>query len=394
MLIDFFFTLKRYRVKASLRELLDLINALKQQVVFADIDGFYELAKLCLVKDETQFDKFDRAFAEYFEGVESIDIFSQLQQHNLPSDWLRKEFEKQLSEEEKAQLKSLGGLDKLMETLAERLKEQQKRHAGGNKWVGTGGTSPFGAYGYNPEGIRIGQGGNRHRRAVKVWDKRQFKNLDQDADISSRTMKLALKKLRKFARSGESDELDLNHTIAATAKQGGMLDVRMQPQRHNAVKVLMFFDIGGSMDDYIHTCEELFSAAHSEFKHLEFFYFHNCLYEHVWQDNERRFQNVLDTMTVINRFGSDYKVIFVGDATMGPYEINYPGGSVEHWNEEPGSAWLKRITNHFDNVVWLNPQPVDYWRYYHSIDIIYELMDKRMYPLTLDGIGQAIKALG
>lgn len=394
MLIDFFFTLKKYRVKASLRELLDLINALKQQVVFADIDGFYELAKLCLVKDETQFDKFDRAFAEYFEGVESIDIFSQLQQHNLPSDWLRKEFEKQLSEEEKTQLKSLGGLDKLMETLAERLKEQQKRHAGGNKWVGTGGTSPFGAYGYNPEGIRIGQDGNRHRRAVKVWDKRQFKNLDQDADISSRTMKLALKKLRKFARSGESDELDLNHTIAATAKQGGMLDVRMQPQRHNAVKVLMFFDIGGSMDDYIHTCEELFSAAHSEFKHLEFFYFHNCLYEHVWQDNERRFQNVLDTMTVINRFGSDYKVIFVGDATMGPYEINYPGGSVEHWNEEPGSAWLKRITNHFDNVVWLNPQPVDYWRYYHSIDIIYELMDKRMYPLTLDGIGRAIKALG
>ena len=394
MLIDFFFTLKKYRVKASLRELLDLINALKQQVVFADIDGFYELAKLCLVKDETQFDKFDRAFAEYFEGVESIDIFSQLQQHNLPSDWLRKEFEKQLSEEEKAQLKSLGGLDKLMETLAERLKEQQKRHAGGNKWVGTGGTSPFGAYGYNPEGVRIGQDGNRHRRAVKVWDKRQFKNLDQDADISSRTMKLALKKLRKFARSGESDELDLNHTIEATAKQGGMLDVRMQPQRHNAVKVLMFFDIGGSMDDYIHTCEELFSAAHSEFKHLEFFYFHNCLYEHVWQDNERRFQNVLDTMTVINRFGSDYKVIFVGDATMGPYEINYPGGSVEHWNEEPGSAWLKRITNHFDNVVWLNPQPVDYWRYYHSIDIIYELMDKRMYPLTLDGIGRAIKALG
>ena len=328
MLIDFFFTLKKYRVKASLRELLDLINALKQQVVFADIDGFYELAKLCLVKDETQFDKFDRAFAEYFEGVESIDIFSQLQQHNLPSDWLRKEFEKQLSEEEKAQLKSLGGLDKLMETLAERLKEQQKRHAGGNKWVGTGGTSPFGAYGYNPEGIRIGQDGNRHRRAVKVWDKRQFKNLDQDADISSRTMKLALKKLRKFARSGESDELDLNHTIEATAKQGGMLDVRMQPQRHNAVKVLMFFDIGGSMDDYIHTCEELFSAAHSEFKHLEFFYFHNCLYEHVWQDNERRFRNVLDTMTVINRFGSDYKVIFVGDATMGPYEIIYPGGSV------------------------------------------------------------------
>jgi hypothetical protein len=394
MLIDFFFTVKKYRVNASLRELLDLIHALEQQVVFADIDSFYHLAKLCLVKDETQFDKFDRAFAEYFEGVEQIDIFSKLQQNNLPSDWLRKEFEKQLSEEEKAQIKALGGLDKLMETLAERLKEQQKRHAGGNKWVGTGGTSPFGAYGYNPEGVRIGQDHSRHRRATKVWDKREFKNLDQDADISSRTMKLALKKLRKFARSGDSDELDLNHTIDATAKQGGMLDVKMQPKRHNAVKVLMFFDIGGSMDDYIRICEELFSAAHTEFKHLEFFYFHNCLYEHVWQDNQRHQQNLLDTHSIINRFGNDYKVIFVGDATMGPYEIDYPGGSTEHWNEEPGRVWLERITQHFDNVVWLNPQPVQHWRYYHSIHTIYELMDKKMYAMTLDGIGQAIRNLG
>lgn len=394
MLIDFFFTVKKYRVNASLRELLDLIHALEQQVVFADIDSFYHLAKLCLVKDETQFDKFDRAFAEYFEGVEQIDIFTKLQQNNLPSDWLRKEFEKQLSEEEKAQIKALGGLDKLMETLAERLKEQQKRHAGGNKWVGTGGTSPFGAYGYNPEGVRIGQDHSRHRRATKVWDKREFKNLDQDADISSRTMKLALKKLRKFARSGDSDELDLNHTIDATAKQGGMLDVKMQPKRHNAVKVLMFFDIGGSMDDYIRICEELFSAAHTEFKHLEFFYFHNCLYEHVWQDNQRHQQNLLDTHSIINRFGNDYKVIFVGDATMGPYEIDYPGGSTEHWNEEPGRVWLERITQHFDNVVWLNPQPVQHWRYYHSIHTIYELMDKKMYAMTLDGIGQAIRNLG
>jgi hypothetical protein len=394
MLIDFFFTVKKYRVNASLRELLDLIHALEQQVVFADIDSFYHLAKLCLVKDETQFDKFDRAFAEYFEGVEQIDIFTKLQQNNLPSDWLRKEFEKQLSEEEKAQIKALGGLDKLMETLAERLKEQQKRHAGGNKWVGTGGTSPFGAYGYNPEGVRIGQDHSRHRRATKVWDKREFKNLDQDADISSRTMKLALKKLRKFARSGDSDELDLNHTIDATAKQGGMLDVKMQPKRHNAVKVLMFFDIGGSMDDYIRICEELFSAAHTEFKHLEFFYFHNCLYEHVWQDNQRHQQNLLDTHSIINRFGNDYKVIFVGDATMGPYEIDYPGGSTEHWNEEPGRVWLERITQHFDNVVWLNPQPVQHWRYYQSIHTIYELMDKKMYAMTLDGIGQAIRNLG
>ncbi len=393
MLIAFFFTLKKYRVKVSLRELLDLINALKKGVVFADMEGFYFLAKACLVKDETQFDKFDRAFAEYFDGVEAIDLLSEMQRQALPQDWLRKEFEKHLSEDEKNQIKALGGLDQLMKTLAERLKEQQKRHAGGNKWIGTGGTSPFGAYGYNPEGIRIGQDGNRNRQAVKVWDKREFKNLDQDADISSRTMKLALKKLRKFARSGESDELDLNHTIAATAKQGGLLDVKMAPKRHNAVKVLMFFDIGGSMDDYIHTCEELFSAAHSEFKHLEFFYFHNCLYEHVWQDNQRRYDQLLDTFNIINRFGSDYKVIFVGDATMGPYEIDYPGGSVEHWNEEAGSTWLNRITNHFDNVVWLNPQPVQHWRYYHSINIIYQLMDKRMFPLTLDGISDAIKQL-
>ncbi|MDE3272804.1 vWA domain-containing protein [Pseudoalteromonas sp. G4] len=394
MLIDFFFTLKKHRVNVSVRELLDLINALKQHVVFANIDDFYHLAKLCLVKDETQFDKFDRAFAEYFEGVESVDIFSKLQaQHQLPKDWLKKEFEKHLSQEEKDKIEALGGLDQLMKTLAERLKEQQKKHAGGNKWVGTAGTSPFGAYGYNPEGVRIGQDGNRQRRAVKVWDKRQFKNLDQDADISSRTMKLALKKLRKFARSGESDELDLNSTISATAKQGGMLDVKMKPERHNAIKVLMFFDIGGSMDAYIHTCEELFSAAHSEFKHLEFFYFHNCLYEHVWQDNQRRYTNVLDTYSIINRFSSDYKVIFVGDATMGPYEISYPGGSVEHWNEEPGQVWLARITQHFNNVVWLNPQPQQHWHYYQSIGLIEHLMEKRMFPLTLDGIGQAIKCL-
>lgn len=393
MLIDFFFTLKKYRVKSSLRELLDLLNALKHDFAFADVECFYHLAKLTLVKDETQFDKFDRAFAEYFEGVEQIDVFSKLQQHQIDPDWLRKEFEKHLTDQEKAQLQALGGLDKLMQTLLERLQEQQKRHAGGNKWLGTGGTSPFGAYGYNPEGIRIGQASGRSRRAVKVWDKREFKDLDKNADISSRTMKLALKKLRKFARSGESDELDLNHTIAATARQAGMLDVKMKPERHNAVKVLMFFDIGGSMDDYIHICEELFSAAHSEFKHLEFFYFHNCLYEHVWQDNVRRYTEIIDTQSIINRFGSDYKVIFVGDATMGPYEITYPGGSVEHWNQEPGKDWLNRITNHFDKVVWLNPQPVEYWHYYHSIGLIYELMNEQMFPLTLEGIGNAIKAL-
>ena len=326
MLIAFFFKLREYRLPVSLRELLDLINALKKGVIFADIDAFYHLARTIMVKDETHFDRFDKAFSDYFSGIADLDLLESLkQQHNLPEDWLRKEFEKHLSDEEKAQLKAMGGLDELMKTLKERLQEQQKRHAGGNKWVGTGGTSPFGAYGYNPEGVRIGQDGNRNRQAVKVWDKREYRNLDTDREIGSRTIKLALKKLRKFARTGASDTLDLNETIRATAKQGGMLDVKMAPERHNAVKVLMLFDIGGSMDDYIHTCEELFSAAHGEFKHLEFYYFHNCLYEHVWQDNTRRHSNIIDTMTLINKFTSDYKVIFVGDATMGPYEIAYPG---------------------------------------------------------------------
>ena len=393
MLIDFVLTLRRYGIKASLRELLDCLEALDKEVCFANLDDFYFLAKTIFVKDETLFDKFDRAFADYFEGIDSVDLFSQLQQQQLPADWLRKEFEKSLSEEEKAKLKSMGGLDKLIETLKERLAEQQKRHAGGNKWVGTGGTSPFGAYGYNPEGIRIGQDGNRHRRAVKVWDKRQYRNLDANTDISSRNIKLALKQLRKFARSGASDQLDLNETIRATARQGGMLDVKMAPERHNSVKVLMLFDIGGSMDDHIELCEQLFSAAHSEFKHLEFFYFHNCVYEHVWQDNNRRDSELLDTYQLINRYGSDYRLIFVGDATMGPYEITYPGGSVEHWNEEAGAAWLQRLTNHFEKVAWLNPQPQSHWPYYHSIGLIDELMAKRMYPLTVEGLSQAFKAL-
>ncbi|WP_193039139.1 vWA domain-containing protein [Pseudoalteromonas nigrifaciens] len=394
MLIQFFFTLRKYRLPVSLRELLDLINALKKGVIFADVDAFYHLARTIMVKDETHFDRFDKAFSDYFSGIADLDLLESLkQQHNLPEDWLRKEFEKNLSDEEKAQLKAMGGLDELMKTLKERLEEQQKRHAGGNKWVGTGGTSPFGAYGYNPEGVRIGQDGNRNRQAVKVWDKREYRNLDSDREIGSRTIKLALKKLRKFARTGASDTLDLNETIRATAKQGGMLDVKMAPERHNAVKVLMLFDIGGSMDDYIHTCEELFSAAHGEFKHIEFYYFHNCLYENVWQDNQRRHSNVIDTVTLINKFTSDYKVIFVGDATMGPYEIAYPGGSVEHYNEEPGSVWLQRVTNHFDKVAWLNPQPVEHWPYYQSIGLIKGLMNNRMYALSLDGISRAIKEL-
>lgn len=394
MLIEFFLILRKYKLKTSIRELLDLINALKKHVIFADIDAFYLLARTILVKDETQYDRFDKAFADYFSGIQDLDVLSALQQtYQVPDDWLRKDFEKNLSPEEKEQIEAMGGLEKLMETLKKRFEEQKERHAGGNKWIGTGGTSAFGSGGYNPEGVRIGEDHPRQRKAVKVWQQRQYRNLDANAEISSRTMKLALKKLRRFARTGASETLDLNNTISATAKQAGMLDVIMEPERHNAVKVLMFFDIGGSMDDYIKTCEELFSAAHGEFKHLSFFYFHNCLYEHVWEDNVRRRSESIDTMSLINRFGRDYKVIFVGDATMGPYEIASPGGSVEHWNHDAGSSWLNKITGHFDNVVWLNPQPEAHWSYHYSIGMIKELVKDKMYPLTLDGIGRAIKVL-
>lgn len=389
MFIDFFLALKKHQVPCSLRELLDLIALLNKGVIFADVDDFYNLAKIVMVKDEIHYDKYDRAFAEYFKGIEQIDIFDRL----LPEDWLRKEFEKNLSLEEKEKLKSLGGLEELMKALKERLEEQKKRHAGGSKWVGTGGTSPFGAYGYNPEGIRVGQDKNRNNSAVKVWDKREFKNFDQDRELGSRNIKLALKKLRKFARTGASEKLDINTTIISTAKNGGLLDVHMEPERHNAVKVLMFFDIGGSMDEYIHTCEELFSAAHSEFKYLEFFYFHNCVYEKVWRDNARRYTETIDIEEIIRTFGSDYKVIFVGDATMGPYEIIAPGGSVEHWNEKPGSDYMNRITSHFTKVAWLNPQPEPQWSYYQSISLINQLIDSKMFPLTVDGIGRAIKEI-
>ena len=389
MLIDFFLTLKKHKLPCSMRELLDLINALKQGVVYADIEQFYQLARIIMVKDEVHFDKFDRAFAEYFEGIESIDIFDEL----LPEDWLRKEFEKHLSEEEKKQLQALGGLEELMKTLKERLQEQHDRHAGGNKWIGTGGTSPFGAYGYNPEGVRVGQDGNRSRRAVKVWDKREFKNFDENKEISSRNIKLALKKLRKFARTGASETLDINQTIRSTAQNGGLLDVKMEPERHNAVKILMFFDVGGSMDDYIHLVEELFAAVHGEFKYMEFFYFHNCLYESVWKDNRRRYSETTSLEEVLRTFGRDYKVLFVGDATMGPYEIMYPGGSVEHWNEKPGVDYLNQVLHHFDHVAWLNPQPEEYWDYYQSIAVMQKIFRQKMYPLTLDGLNNAIKSL-
>ncbi|REL26707.1 hypothetical protein DXX93_09035 [Thalassotalea euphylliae] len=389
MLIDFFLKVREYRVPCTIRELLDLIRALEQNVVFADIDNFYTISRAILVKDESYFDRFDRAFADYFKGVESLE----LDLSTIPDDWLRKQLEKTLSEEEKQAIEAMGGFDKLMETLAERLKEQEKRHQGGNKWIGTGGTSPFGAYGYNPEGIRIGQNESRHRKAVKVWDKRQYRNLDNQVEIGTRNIKVALRKLRQFARTGASEELAMDDTISATAKNAGYLDIKMKPERHNAVKVLMFFDVGGSMDDHIRVCEQLFSAVHTEFKHLEFFYFHNCLYEQVWHDNERRYNEGMDVLDVIHKFSRDYKVIFVGDATMGPYEITYPGGSVEHWNQEPGSVWMERITDHFDKVIWLNPQPEQAWHYYPSIKIMHQLVDKKMYPMTISGLTEGIKAL-
>lgn len=389
MLIDFFCKVRDYKVPCTLRELLDLLRALEQGVVFASIDDFYSLSRTILVKDEANFDKFDRAFADYFKGVSSLE----LDLSEIPEEWLRKQFEKQLSDEEKAKIEALGGLDKLMETLAERLKEQEKRHQGGNKWIGTGGTSPFGAHGYNPEGVRIGQDSSRHRKATKVWDKRQFKNLDANVEIGTRNMKVALRKLRQFARTGSSEELALDDTIAATARNAGYLDIKMKPERHNAIKVLMFFDIGGSMDDHIKVCEQLFSAIHGEFKHLEFFYFHNCIYETVWRDNNRRQTEKIDLLQVLHTYSRDYKVIFVGDATMGPYEITYPGGSVEHWNEEPGSVWMKRLTDHFDKVIWLNPQAEPQWSYYASIQVMHQLVEGKMYPLTLAGLGQGIKAL-
>lgn len=389
MLIDFFFTLRKYELKVSVRELLDLIKALEQQVVFGDIDKFYQLARIVMIKDESQYDKFDRAFADYFQGISSIDLFDK----DIPDDWLRKELEKFLSEEEKAQLEALGSLDELLDTLQQRLKEQEKRHQGGNKWVGTGGTSPFGAYGYNPEGVRIGQAGNRHHRAAKVWDKREFSNLSDTELLGSRNMQVALRRLRKFARAGAQDQLDLEQTIKSTANNAGYLDIQMKAERHNAVKVLMFFDVGGSMDPYIEQVEQLFSAAKTEFKHLEYFYFHNCVYESVWQDNSRRYTDKKEVWELIRTYGRDYKVIFVGDASMGPYEISYPGGSVEHWNEETGEAWINRLTSHFDDVVWLNPVKESHWRYTVSIDYIKQLMSDNMFPMTIAGLERAIKSL-
>ncbi|MGB8622640.1 MAG: VWA domain-containing protein [Paracoccaceae bacterium] len=393
MFLPFFQTLREAGVPVSLREFLGFLEGVSRGLADHDIEGFYYLARTALVKDERHIDRFDRAFASSFEGLESITVEQVLEAVDLPADWLERMVEKHLSEAEKAEVEALGGFDKLMETLRERLREQQGRHQGGNKWIGTAGTSPFGAYGYNPEGVRIGQDESRHRRAVKVWDKRDFRNLDDSVELGTRNIKVALKRLRRWARDGAAEELDLDGTIRATAEHG-YLDVKTRPERRNAVKVLLFLDVGGSMDPHVRVVEELFSAARSEFKHLEYFYFHNCLYEGVWRDNRRRWNAQTPTREVLNTFGQDYKCIFVGDASMSPYEVAFPGGANEHWNEEAGQVWLARARDQWPETLWLNPLPERYWPHTQSIGMIREIFGDRMVPMTLEGIERGMKMLG
>ena len=390
MLVNFFFMLRQAGLPTSITEYLTLLESLDSRLVGTSADDFYYLSRTCLVKDEAHFDRFDRVFAAHFDGLE--ELFDEIA-GEVPEEWLRRQAELLLSEEEKRQIENLGGWDKLMEALAERLKEQAERHEGGKKWIGTAGTSPFGAYGYNPEGVRIGQNGSRHRRAVKVWDKREYRNLDDSVELGTRNIKVALRRLRRFARQGAAEELDLDDTIRSTAKNGGLLDIRMIPERHNAVKVLLFLDVGGSMDDHVKVCEELFSATRAEFKHLEYFYFHNFLYESLWKDNRRRHSERSPTLDVIHKYAADYKVIFVGDATMSPYEIMYPGGSVEHWNEEPGRVWMERLLRVYPKAIWLNPEPRARWDHTPSIVLTRELMENRMFPLTLEGLDQGMREL-
>ncbi len=390
MLIPFFYMLRDGGMKTSITELLTLHEAMKCGLARYNIDDFYFLARACLVKDESKLDRFDRIFAAYFKGVE--DSLADMMQ-DIPDDWLNRQAELILSEEERAMIAALGGFDELMKALRERLEQQDERHEGGNRWIGTAGTSPFGAYGYNPEGVRIGQQRSRNRRAVKVWDRRDYRNLDDSVELGTRNIKVALRRLRKFAREGAADQLDLDDTIDKTARNGGFLDIRMIPERHNAVKVLLCLDIGGSMDDHIRICEELFSAARSEFKHLEYFYFHNFVYESLWKDNRRRHSERIPTLDITHKYGADYKLIFVGDATMSPYEIVYAGGSVEHWNEEPGAIWIKRLLNTYKRAIWLNPEPRDRWNFTPSIKLAREIMEDRMYPLTIAGLDEGIKAL-
>jgi uncharacterized protein len=389
MLVNFFYGLRTAEVPVSIKELLVLLEALEKNLAFGSIDDFYLLSRTILIKDEKYFDRFDRAFGAYFKGLENLEgIVEAL----IPDEWIRAEFMKNLSEEEKAKIESLGGLEKLIEEFKKRLEEQKKRHQGGSKWIGTGGTSPFGNSGYHPEGIRVG-GESRNKRATKVWEKREFRNLDDSVDLGTRNIKVALRKLRKFARSGAADELDLDDTIRSTANNAGFLDIKMVPERHNAAKVLLFFDVGGSMDPHVQVCEELFSACKTEFKHMEYFYFHNFIYDRVWKDNRRRHNENIPLLDVLHTYSSDYRVIFVGDASMSPYEISHKYGCVEYMNEEPGYVWMQRLTDTFDKVIWLNPSPRNYWRYTQSIQMVEQLIDNKMYPLTVEGIEQGIKFL-
>jgi len=389
VLLNFFDTLRRQGLPVTFSELSVLITALEKRLAFADMEQFYFLSRGCMVKDEKNFDKFDRAFKAHFTELEKLEDFIEAL---IPEDWLRSEFMKTLTEEEKAEIESLGGLEKLIETFKKRLEEQKERHEGGSKWIGTGGTSPFGNNGFNPEGIRVGgEGGNKS--AVKVWDRRDFKDLDDSIELGTRNIKMALRRLRKFARTGAEDELDLDDTIRSTAHNGGMLDIKMVPERHNSVKVLLLFDVGGSMDPYVKTCEELFSAARVEFKHMEYFYFHNFIYDGLWRNNDMRYDEVIPTHDLLHKYSKDYKVIFVGDAAMATYEITHSGGSIDFMNREPGANWLNRITETFDKAVWLNPTPKDYWKHTHSTKIIQELMEDRMYPLTLKGMEEAMAYL-
>jgi uncharacterized protein with von Willebrand factor type A (vWA) domain len=393
MFLPFFDSLRKGGVPVSLREFLTFLEAMDAGIATYDIDAFYFLARTCMVKDERNIDKFDRAFAAAFEGLEGISNDAVLEAVDIPQEWLEKMAEKHLTPEEKAEIDALGGFDKLMETLKKRLEEQKGRHQGGSKWVGTAGTSPFGAYGYNPEGVRIGQDGSRHQRAVKVWDKREFRNLDDTVELGTRNIKVALKRLRSWARDGAAEELDLNGTIRATAEHG-YLDVKTRPERRNAVKVLLFLDVGGSMDPHIKLVEELFSAAKTEFKHLEHFYFHNCLYEGVWRDNRRRWDAQIPTWDVLRTYGSDYKCIFVGDASMSPYEVAYVGGANEHWNTESGQTWLERARDQWPNHIWLNPLDERYWKFTQSVQMIDGIFgNRRMVPMTLDGITRGMKLL-
>jgi uncharacterized protein with von Willebrand factor type A (vWA) domain len=389
MLAGFFVRLKDSKLPVSIREYLTLIEGLHKHVIEPSIEEFYYLARTTLVKDESNFDKFDRAFAEHFRGVEALTGAA----FDLPLEWLLKQAELRLSDEEKAMIEAMGGWEKLMETLKKRLEEQKRRHQGGNRMIGTAGTSPFGAYGFNPEGVRIGQKESRNRSAVKVWDLREYNNLDGNVELGIRNIKVALRRLRRFARDGSPDELDLDTTIDKTARNAGWLDLHMRPERHNAVKVLLFLDIGGSMDDHVKMAEELFSAARSEFKRLEHFYFHNCLYDFVWKDNRRRHTERIKVRDILHKYGHDYKLVFVGDATMSPYEILQPGGSLEYSNEEAGAAWIRRMLDVYAKAVWLNPEPENLWGYRQSIGIIRDLMGGRMYPTTIEGLERAMRAL-